>query len=94
MKNEEYAFTVLDENGKEVECEVIVTFESDETGKNYIVYTDNTLDENGCTKVFASIFDPNSDDMVLQPIETEKEWAIVELILEELQSEYNDSEDD
>jgi len=94
MKNEEYAFTVLDENGKEVECEVIVTFESDETGKNYIVYTDNTLDENGCTKVFASIFDPNSDDMVLQPIETEKEWAIVELILEELQSEYNDGEDD
>ena len=75
MKNEEYAFTVLDENGKEVECEVIVTFESDETGKNYIVYTDNTLDENGCTKVFASIFEPNSDDMVLQPIETEKEWA-------------------
>jgi len=94
MKNEEYAFTVLDENGKEVECEIIVTFESDETGKNYIVYTDNTLDENGCTKVFASIFDPNSDDMVLQPIETEKEWAIVELILEELQSEYNDGEDD
>jgi len=94
MKNEEYAFTVLDENGKEVECEVIVTFESDETGKNYIVYTDNTLDENGCTKVFASIFDPNSDDMVLQPIETEKEWAIVELILEELQSEYNEGEDD
>lgn len=94
MKNEEYAFTVLDENGKEVECEVIVTFESDETGKNYIVYTDNTLDENGCTKVFASIFDPNSDDMVLQPIETEKEWAIVGLILEELQSEYNDGEDD
>ena len=94
MKNEEYAFTVLDENGKEVECEVIVTFESDETGKNYIVYTDNTLDENGCTKVFASIFDPNSDDMVLQPIKTEKEWAIVELILEELQSEYNEGEDD
>lgn len=94
MKNEEFAFTVLDENGKEVECEVLVTFESDETGKNYIIYTDNTLDENGCTKVFASIFDPNSDDMVLQPIETEKEWAIVQLVLEEVQSEYNDGEDD
>lgn len=94
MKNEEFAFTVLDENGKEVECEVLFTFESDETGKNYIVYTDNTLDENGCTKVFASTFDPNSDDMALQPIETEKEWAIVQLVLEEVQSEYNDGEDD
>lgn len=94
MNNEEFTFTALDENGKEVECEVIVTFESDETGKNYIVYTDNTLDENGHTKIFASIFDPNSDDMVLQAIETEKEWAIVQLVLEEVQSEYSDGEND
>lgn len=94
MKNEEFAFTALDENGKEVECEVLVTFESDETGKNYIVYTDNTLDKNGCMKVFASIFDPNSDDMVLRPIETEKEWSIVQHVLDEVQFEYNDGEYD
>ena len=33
-------FTVIDKNGSEVECEVLFTFESEETGKNYLVYTD------------------------------------------------------
>ena len=40
-------FTVYDENGNEVVYDVLFTFESDETGKNYIVYTDNSKDEAG-----------------------------------------------
>ena len=55
MKEEQMKFKVIDENGKEIECEVLFTFESDETNKNYIVYTDNTTDEGGNTKVYASI---------------------------------------
>ena len=55
MKNEEMTFKVLNDEGKEIECEVLLTFESEETGKNYIVYTDNSIDEDGNTKVFASI---------------------------------------
>ena len=35
-------FSMLDENGREVVYDVLFTFESEETGKNYIVYTDNT----------------------------------------------------
>ena len=31
-------FTVLNKEGKKVECEVLFTFESEETNKNYIVY--------------------------------------------------------
>ena len=37
-------FSMLDENGNEVVYDVLFTFESDETGKNYIVYTDNQRD--------------------------------------------------
>jgi len=80
-------FTVIDNEGKEIECEVLFTFESDETNKNYIVYTDNTKDEIGNIKVYASIFDPNSETTKLDPIETEKEWNIIENILETLQEE-------
>ncbi len=50
MKEEQMKFKVIDDQGKEIECEVLFTFESDETGKNYIVYTDNTTDEEGNTK--------------------------------------------
>ena len=87
MKDEKMSFTVIDDNGKEIECEVLFTFESEETNKNYIVYTDNTKDEAGNTKVYASIYNPEEESTSLQPIETEKEWKIIETILSELQSQ-------
>ena len=85
MEEQKNMFKVLDEAGKEVECEILFTFESDETGKNYIIYTDNTLDEEGNTKVYASIFDPTKETTTLEPIESDKEWKIIETILESLQ---------
>ena len=45
--DESMTFIVENDEGEEIECEVICTFESEETGKNYIVYTDNTEDEEG-----------------------------------------------
>lgn len=94
MKEEKMSFKVMDENGKEIECEVLFTFESDETGKNYIVYTDNTTDEEGNTKVYASIYTPGEEDLKLTAIETEKEWKIIETILSELQEEVKSSMED
>ena len=87
MENQKMTFKILGDNGQEIECEVLFTFESDETKKNYIVYTDNTLDEEGNTKVYASIYNPDQDETKLLPIETDKEWKIIETILEELQNE-------
>ena len=86
-KDKKNTFTVLNDEGKEVECEVLFTFESEETHKNYLVYTDNTTDENGNIKVYASIFDPDKETSDLLPIETEREWKIIETILEEIQAE-------
>ena len=89
MKDEIMTFKVTNDEGKEVECEVLFTFESDETKKNYIVYTDNTIDDEGNTKVYASIYNPNEEETKLLPIESDKEWKIIETILEELQNEAN-----
>jgi len=90
---EKMTFKVVNDEGKEVECEVLFTFESDETKKNYIVYTDNTLDEDGNTKVYASIYNPEEDETKLLPIESDKEWKIIETILEELQNEIQGKEE-
>ena len=79
----------MDENGKEVTCELLFVFDSEETKKSYIVYTDNTTDENGNIRVYASIFDPKAENMELIPIESEREWKIVETILESIQEENN-----
>jgi len=85
-------FTIINEDGKKIICNVLFTFDSDETKKSYIVYTDNTKDENGNIKVYASIYDPkNTENMELLPIETDKEWLVIEKILESLQEEIRNS---
>lgn len=86
---EKTSFTVLDDEGNEVVCEVLFTFDSEETKKSYIVYTDNTTDDEGNTKVYASIFNPNDEKTELIPIETDREWKIIETILETIQEENN-----
>ncbi len=94
MEEKKNTFTVIDNEGKEVTCEVLFTFESEETKKSYLVYTDNTTDDGGNVKVYASIFDPNSDSSDLQPIETEREWKIIETILSEVQKENKKEKED
>ncbi len=81
------SFSMIDENGKEIIYDVLFTFESDETNKNYIVYTDNTRDETGNIQVYASIYDPEDPNSKLEAITTEKEWKVIETILETLQEE-------
>lgn len=81
------SFTLIDEEGKEVVYDVLFTFESEETNKNYIVYTDQTKDEQGNIQVYASIYDPNDPNSKLEAIETDKEWKVIETILSTLQEE-------
>lgn len=84
--DQEMKFTITNEEGKEITCEVLFTFDSEETGKNYIVYTDNTKDEEGNIKVYASVYDPN-DTTKLEPITTDKEWKIIQIVLDEVMAE-------
>lgn len=81
------SFTMIDENGNEIVYDVLFTFESEETHKNYIVYTDNTKDAEGNVEVYASIYDPNDPHSKLEAIETDKEWKVIETILETLEEE-------
>ena len=81
------SFSMLDENGNEVVYDVLFTFESDDTHKNYIVYTDNSRDASGNIEVYASIYYPDDPQSKLEAIETEKEWKVIETILETLQEE-------
>ena len=82
-------FKVINDQGVEITCDILFTFDSDETKKSYVVYTDNTKDQTGNIQVYASIFNPDDDGdgTELLPIETEKEWKVIETILESLQEE-------
>lgn len=91
-ENTKGVFTIVNDEGKEIECEVLFTFDSDETKKSYIVYTDNTTDESGSIRVYASIYDPTGKSSVLEPVESEKEWLVIENILSSVQSKLETEE--
>lgn len=84
---EKMTFKVTNSEGKEIEYEVLFTFDSEETKKSYMVYTDDSKDENGNIRVFASAYIPGEETTELLPIETDKEWKIIDTILKELQEE-------
>ena len=88
------SFSMIDENGNEIVYDVLFTFESDETGKNYIVYTDNSRDETGNIQVYASIYNPEDPQSKLEAITTDKEWKVIETILETLQEEVRKKKDE
>ncbi|MCI8394817.1 MAG: DUF1292 domain-containing protein [Bacilli bacterium] len=85
-------FTIKNENGMEIECEVLFTFDSEETKKSYLVYTDNTKDETGALKVYANIYDPSGNNTNLMPITKEEEWNTVEAILSKLETKGEEHE--
>lgn len=71
---------IKNDKNEEIECDVLFTFDNNDTKKSYIVYTDNTKDELGNTKVYANTFDEFSDNGLLGAVETDEEWAIIEQI--------------
>ena len=85
---------MLDENGNEIVYDVLFTFESEETNKNYIVYTDNSRDESGNVQVYASTYNPDDPKGKLEAIETDKEWKVIETILDTLQEEMKKQQND
>lgn len=83
---------VTDEQGNELECIIIMTFESEEFGKSYVVYQ---LKDDETGEYFAASFDPEDDDEgQLLPIETDEEWDLVEEVLENFLDEQEEEDED
>lgn len=74
-------------DGIEKTFSILFTFDLDETGKSYVVYTDYSKDEKGDIKVFASTYDPNQENPKLENIETEEELNIINTYLKKLNKE-------
>ena len=92
MENEMEKLIVTDEEGNEIECEIIMTFESEEFGKSYVVYQ-ILNDESG--EYYAASYNPEDDDEgKLFPVETEAEWDLVEEVLESFLEDEDESEED
>lgn len=77
-------FTIQTNDGKQIECTIIDAFYSEEFGKGYVLYVDGTKNENGEENVFASSYDLEYPDNLMD-IESQEEWEMIERALQELE---------
>ena len=81
--DEETAFKII-VDGKEVICYILLTFDNPSTNKKYIVYTDGTKNDDGTMEVLASIYNIVDGEVVLEEINTEEEWNMVDDMLRQV----------
>ena len=90
LKNQKQ-LVLVDEDGTEVLCDIIFTFDSDEFGKSYVLFSPvaSEEDEDGNVEVAAAIYVPKEDGTIgdLLPIETDEEWELVEDVLAQFDEE-------
>lgn len=74
-------FTVL-KDGQKILYDVILTFKSKKTLKNYIVYTDNEYD-NGSLKIYAAIYNPDTFEFISSDLNI-NEWQEIDNLLKKI----------
>lgn len=77
---------IIEEDGTQKEMEILFTFEGEENGKSYVLFTDPN-DESG--EVFACSYDEEGH---LVPVEDENEYAIIEEVFNTFVEELEDEE--
>lgn len=87
-------FIGFNEAGEEKTFYKLLEFDSEETGKHYLAYTDNELDDNGNVKAYGSIVTYDGGYMKLEAITSEKEWKVIETALRVLQEELKEKKDE
>lgn len=74
---------IKDSNGKDIVYKVLFTFDSDETNKTYIVYTDGEKDSNGNIKAYTLCYVTNDPKKTLLEVNNEKELnTIMNLLID------------
>jgi uncharacterized protein YrzB (UPF0473 family) len=85
MENNKIVLTV---NGEDVEYRVLLNIE-DVNGKNYVVYTNDEIKENGDVLSYVAEYVENKDtgNVKLISIKDDKEWEFIRDIVNSIQNE-------
>lgn len=83
MENEN-TLVYIDEDGNEVLCEILFTFDSKEFGKSYVLFYPVGTEDDEEIEVLAASYVPGDEGSVgeLFDIETDEEWDMIEEVLD------------
>lgn len=78
--------TILKDN-KEMECEILFTFDCEENGKSYLGYTDHSFGNNGRKNIYISSYDPVVGTGKLEDISSANELEMIQKVLMQIDEE-------
>ena len=79
--NQELGQIKIIKNGIEVNCKIIFTFDSEETMRRYVGFTDNSLASNGRENIYVKSYNPFSKEIKFEDILDEKEFEMINDVL-------------
>lgn len=85
INNEDNTISLIGDDGKSIKYDIVLTFQANENNQLYIVYTDNTQDEDGFIKTYAGIYHEEYGKKSLLPVETDEEWELIDRLLKKLE---------
>ncbi len=77
----------IEKNGKVVKCDILFTFDCEDTMKSYVGYTDNSIASNGRKNIYVSSYNPLKPKMELEDITDERELQMISEVLEQIDSD-------
>lgn len=73
----------VEKDGEKKSYDVILTFKSEENGKDYVVYTDNTYDTENKLKIYAANYNPLTNEFI-SAVESKEEWIEIAKLLDKV----------
>ena len=77
----------MEKDGEKIECDILFTFDCDDTMKSYVGYTDNKIAANGRKTIYVSAYNPLSNKLELEDITDPKELEMIQDVLSQIDSE-------
>jgi uncharacterized protein YrzB (UPF0473 family) len=74
----------IERDGRTIECDVLFTFDCEDTMKSYIGYTDHSIASNGRKNIYVSSYDPFKPVLQLENVTDEKELRMIHEVLQRL----------
>ena len=76
---------LMEKDGRTVECDVLFTFDCEDTLKSYVGYTDNDIASNGRKNIYVSSYNPLGSVVALDT----KELDMINDVLQQIDRESN-----
>lgn len=74
----------IEKDGKVVDCDILFTFDSEDTMRSYVGYTDNSVGANGRKNIYVSSFDPLQSEVKLEDITDPRELDMINDVLRQI----------